>query len=494
MFLRKTIDEEKETFKTPATPALRRDPVMFVSINTIIHKYNDKCYQNRSSMQGINWTATSQGGEVVFIVDINVKEMHGFLDIAYKPLDFYDIRVSFYDEETSASNRKQYYKLLFFLEGMDKYVVNVSTDAPGPGREMVFLTDMTWTENLADYLFIFPSLDDAGIKCETGIKCDDRFLLHTDKTFNGTLLMKLHVLINESENLNNYAVFLTDENQMDFRIYRLSSRPASARPDDIFWKSWKTILISVAGACLIAFATLLLVIRSRKVRSRRDDELIRFVLRHLSEADQQAASETAERRQSGGNDDLLEERISGIHEEIDEGRRLSNDYESILDEDVSGTILVNRKVSSSTHYQSDSLEHSRTWPRGASALSQKDKGLLNVSKSCGDLPNGKTDTLEHVYDKTATTEQEPEPFYSTLVRANSEMEEQPRLRWFMLKDSRDDGRYTGAFYSIEAEKPIELKDFSTREGCSTNTDCEGEYLTALDSNSEHEDYLELIAD
>ncbi|GFN96041.1 histone-lysine N-methyltransferase SETMAR [Plakobranchus ocellatus] len=237
------------------------------------------------------------------------------------------------------------------------------------------------------------------------------------------------------------------------------------------------LLATVPAACLLAFVTVLtvLIIRSRKARFPR-------------EIDQQAASETSERRQSDRNDDLLEERISDVYEEIVEGRILSDDYESILDEDVSGNIVVYRKASSSIHYQKINIEYRRTWPRGASALSKKDKSSLKLSKSCGDLPNGKTDTLEHVYDRTATTEQEPEPFYSTFIRANSEMEEQPRPRWFMLRDS------TGVFYSTNAEKSIELKDFSIRERCSANADGEGEYLTALDSSCEHEDYLELIAD
>ncbi|GFO37309.1 hypothetical protein PoB_006381400 [Plakobranchus ocellatus] len=215
-----------------------------------------------------------------------------------------------------------------------------------------------------------------------------------------------------------------------------------------------------------------------------DDELNKFILCHLSETDQQAASETSERRPSEENDDLLEERISGIYEDIVDDRRLSNGHVSILDEDEPGNILVNYKDSSSIHYQRISLENPRTWPRRASALPQKDKGPLKVFKSCGDVPNGKADTFEHVYDKTTTAEQEPEPFYSTLVRRNSEEEEQPRPRWFMLRDSPEDGSFAGTFYSIEAEKSTALKDFSTRGRCSADADGEGDYLTVLDTTGD----------
>ncbi|GFO22848.1 hypothetical protein PoB_004935300 [Plakobranchus ocellatus] len=315
---------------------------------------------------------------------------------------------------------------------MDKYVVNVPTDAPESGRKMTYSIDVTWTENLANYLFIFPSLEYAGIRCERDKWCEGRFLLQKSETANGSLAVRLDLNIDTSENLSNYALFLKDKNQINFRIYKFSSRPA--------------------------------------------------------QIDQHAASETPERRPSNVTDVLLQERISSDYEDIVEGRRLSNGNVSLLDEDDPGNVLVDHKVSSSSHFQKISLENPRTWPGGASAISQRGKERLKVFKSYGDLPNGKADTLEHVYDRTETTEQEPEPFYSPLVRANSEMEEQPRPRWFMLSDSTDDGRYTGVFYSSEAEQFIEQNDVSTHWRCSADADDESDCLTELDSD-EYRSYI-----
>ncbi|GFO01557.1 hypothetical protein PoB_002806200 [Plakobranchus ocellatus] len=157
-------------------------------------------------------------------------------------------------------------------------------------------------------------------------------------------------------------------------------------------------------------------------------------------------------------------------------------------------ISRNRTLSSSSHYQTIRLENLETSPQGASALSRKDEPLLKVSKSFGDLVSGKADTFEHAGNRKACTEQEPKPFCSTFGRQNSEEEEQLRLHCFMLRDSTDGGPSVGAFYSIEAEQCMELQDFITRGRCSADADGECEYLTALDSSREHEDYLELIAD
>ncbi|GFO05097.1 hypothetical protein PoB_003160200 [Plakobranchus ocellatus] len=394
--------------------------------------------------------------------------------------------MSFLDETTSTSSMNQHYKLLLFRKGIGKYVVYVLPNEWESGPGMIYSTKVNWTENLAYYLFIFPSLNDAGIRCEWDKLCNNQFLFQKVKLLNGPLLFKGDLRIDESESVDNYAVFLQDENQTDFRIYRFSFHPAATPDlsDNTFSKNLALVLLAVvAGVCLLAFATVLTVhiMRSRKVLS-------------CHETDHQAVSETYERRPSDGYEVLPGDRISGDYEHIVEGRRLSNRYESMLNEDFTKNMFCNRKVSSSSHYQTISLENLRRSPQEASSLSQKVEALLKVSKSCGDLADSKADTFEHADDKKALSKQESEPFCSTLDKRNSEEEEQPRLQWFMLRDPADDGPCVGAFYSIEAEKSMELKDFSTRGRCSADADGEGEYLTALDSSREHEDYLELIAD
>ncbi|GFO06857.1 hypothetical protein PoB_003336200, partial [Plakobranchus ocellatus] len=306
--------------------------------------------------------------------------------------------------------------------------------------------------------------------------------------------------------------------------------------DNTFSKDSAIVLLAVAsGVCLLAFVTVLTVniIRSRKVRSRPETDQQAATetserrqsdgYEVLPETDQQAATETSERRQSDGYEVLPGERISGEYEHIVEetnqqrrqsdgyevlpGERISGDYEhiveerglsdgyeSMLNEDFPRNNLCDRNVSSSSHYQTISLENLETSPRGASALSQTNETLLKMSKSCGDLTSGKADTFEHADNRKACTEQEPKPCCSTFGKQNSEEEEQPRLQWFMLRDSTDGGSFAGAFYSVEAEQCMELQDFSTRGRCSADADGECEYLTALDSSREHEDYLELIAD
>ncbi|GFO17442.1 hypothetical protein PoB_004394700 [Plakobranchus ocellatus] len=248
--------------------------------------------------------------------------------------------------------------------------------------------------------------------------------------------------------------------------------------DTNFWRNSAIVLLAIlAAACLLALAIVLTfrIMRSRRVLSR-------------PETDQQAASET-ERRPSDGYEVLPEDRISGDYELIEEDRRLSGGYESILNEDVLENMFCNRRVSSSSHYQTISLENLRTSPKGASAV------LQIVSKSCGDLASVKVDSFEHADDKKASTEQEPEPSCSTHGRQTSEEDEQPRPKWFMLRDPTDfTGPFAGAFYSIDAEQSTELKDFITRRRRSADADGEGEYLTVLDCSREHADYLELIAD
>ncbi|GFO17615.1 hypothetical protein PoB_004412000 [Plakobranchus ocellatus] len=374
------------------------------------------------------------------------------------------------------------------VAGIDKHIVNMSTDLAESGEQMTYSIDVTWTEKLADYLFIFPTLRSPGIKCEWSEQCVDYFVFRKWKTFDNSLDARLFFKTHGTADLNNYAVFLTDEDQMDFRIYRFSSRPADPPSDSTVTTPFSTnsatvLLAVVAGVCLLAFVTLLTVyiMRSRKVHFRR-------------EIDQQAATETSERRHSDGYEVLPGERISGDYEHIVEERGLSDDYESMLNEDFPRNNLCDRNVSSSSHYQTISLENLETSPRGASALSQKNEALLKVSKSCGDLASGKADTFEHADNRKTSTEQEPKPFCSTFGRQNNEEEEQPRLQWFMLRDSTDGDSFAGAFYSIEAEQCMELQDFSTRGRCSADADGECEYLTALDSSREHEDYLELIAD
>ncbi|GFN95921.1 hypothetical protein PoB_002242700 [Plakobranchus ocellatus] len=261
-----------------------------------------------------------------------------------------------------------------------------------------------------------------------------------------------------------------------------SSGSTVATPDisgDTFWKHSAIVLLAIlSAACLLALVIVLTfrIMRSWRVRSRR-------------ETDQQAASETSERRPSDGYEVLPGDRISGDYEHIVEDRRLSDGYESILNEDIPGNMFCNRKVSSSSHYQTISLENLRTSPKGASAV------LQIVSKSCGDLASDQVDSFEHADDRKASTEQEPEPPCSTHGRQTSEEDEQPRPKWFMLRDPTDfTDPFAGAFYSIDAEQSTELKDFITRRRRSADADGEGEYLTVLDSSREHADYLELIAD
>ncbi|GFO17619.1 hypothetical protein PoB_004412400 [Plakobranchus ocellatus] len=210
--------------------------------------------------------------------------------------------------------------------------------------------------------------------------------------------------------------------------------------------------------------------------------------------DQQAATETSERRQSDGYEVLPGEWLPGDYEHIVKDRRLSDGYESVLNEDFPRNIPCSRTLSSSSHYQTIRLENLETLPQGASALSGKDEPLLKVSKSCGDLASGKANTFDNAGNRKTCTEQEPKPFCSIFGKRNNEEEEQPRLHCFMLRDSTDGGSFAGAFYSVEAEQCMELQDFSTRGRCSADADGECEYLTALDSSREHEDYLELIAD
>ncbi|GFN98222.1 hypothetical protein PoB_002472800 [Plakobranchus ocellatus] len=489
IFLRETSEGVEKIIEISAPRALSRDPVMYVSTSSFSTGYGFRCDQRTVCANGMYWRIAHQQGKDVFIVEINTKLEGRLFPHLSQREDYLEWHVFFLDEKTSACNNKHYYRLIVFPEGMHRGPTYMLPDVSESEREMKYSINVTWTEMLAGYLFIFPSLDDAGIRCEWDKQCDGRFLFRKQKISTGSLF---YMHIDKTEDLTNYAVFLMDKSQVDFRIYRFSSHseytpdPSAHSTDSIFSKNSAIVLLAVlAGACLLALATLLTarIYRSRKVRSRR-------------ETVNQAVSEMSQSSQSDGYEVLPGDRISGDYEHIVEDRRSSDGYESMMNEGVARNVLCNRKVSSSSsHYQRISLENLRTSLQGESALSQKEQSLLKVSKSCGDLASGKADTFEHADDRKIHIEQEPEPFCSTLDRQNIEEEEQPRLQWFMLRDSIDeDGRCAGAFYSIEAEQSTELKDFSTRGRCSADADGEGEYLTALDSSREHEDYLELIAD
>ncbi|GFO37307.1 hypothetical protein PoB_006381200 [Plakobranchus ocellatus] len=273
MFLREKVDWEKERFKIYVPRALSRDPVMYTSTNSFSFDRVFRCDQNTVCSNAISWTAAHQERKDVFIVEIKVTPEYRTSSLLVSEKGYLEWRVSFLEEITFANNRGKYYRLLLFPEGMEKYVTYVLPDASG--REVTYSMEVTWTENLADYLFIFPSPDAAGIKCEKDRPCDDQFLFQTMKTFNGSLFVRLDVHIDKSENLSNYTVFLTERNQVDFRIYRFSSRPAYSPTNDpsvdAFSKNSAIVLAVVAVVCLIALATVLtvLIMRSRKVRSRR---------------------------------------------------------------------------------------------------------------------------------------------------------------------------------------------------------------------------------
>ncbi|GFO22849.1 hypothetical protein PoB_004935400, partial [Plakobranchus ocellatus] len=523
--LREMLEVEKDIkkFKIPAPRTLNRDYVMYVFKNNASSDIGCRCNQKTICTNGMDCTVAHQEGKDVFIVEINVKLVDRLsLQFPLKK-DYLEWRVSFVDAKF-AGKIKKYYRLLFFPKGVHRNAKYVLLRETVSARKMSYVIKVRW---FAYYLLIFPSLDEAGIGCKMRKWCDGRFYFEIVYVAGRPPVVLLDVHNDKSDNLNNYTVFVTDMNVMKFDIYRLSSPPAAAprstdptvdrppdltvalptdltvaRPsdptmalpsnltvdtldstDNIFSKNSAIVLLAlVSGACFLAFVTVLTVhiMRSRKIRSSR-------------ETDQQAASETSEQGPSDGYEVLPGERISGDYEHIVEDR-LSHGYESILNEDFPRNRFRNRKVSSSSHYQTISLENMDTSPQGASGLSQKDEALLKFSKSCGNLADSKVHIFGHADDKKEPVVQEPEPFGSTFSIQNSEEEQQPRLAWFMLKASSDDGPFAGAFYFTEVENSIELKDFSKKGRCSADADGECEYLTALDSSREHEDYLELIAD
>ncbi|GFN96805.1 hypothetical protein PoB_002331100 [Plakobranchus ocellatus] len=202
----------------------------------------------------------------------------------------------------------------------------------------------------------------------------------------------------------------------------------------------------------------------------------------------QLALKTSQRRTSDGYEVLPGERMSGYYAHIVEDTHMADVYESMSDEGSPEDILCNRQVSCPNNYQRISLDNIKTLPQAISTHSHNYEALLKKSKSCGDLTDGRADISEY-FNMKAPIEQEPEPFYSTVGRQTSEKEEQPRLQWFMLRNSKDDIHLDYAFDSTEAHKSTELRDFSTRKHCAADADGEGEYLTVLDSSNEYEGYI-----
>ncbi|GFO16581.1 LOW QUALITY PROTEIN: glycoprotein x [Plakobranchus ocellatus] len=407
----------------------------------------------------------------------------------------------FLDEYKSSNANLQYYRLIFLPKGCTDVIETLILYKLADAEVYYWSIKITWTNNLADYVFIFLSLNGTGIKCELQKKCGGQFTF--TKFTPATAL--IYVEIDQIETMNSSAVvFLTDKSQTDFRIYSLSSNrilvaassdSSTPPPNDDsanpLSEKVTTILLAVfAGACLIALVAVLtfIIVRSRKLHSHREN-------------DHQTASNSPQRRTSDGYEVLPGDRISGDHEHIEEDRRLEDSYEAMIDEDVSGNVFCNRRASFSNHYETISLENLRTSPQGASALSQKEDALFNLSKSCGNLTGDKANSFEFADDKKAPTEQEPKPIHSTLYRQNSKEEDQPRLHWFMFRDSIDDVPcVTNAFISRQV-KDIELQHFSTRRCCLVGADGEGDYLTVLDSNTEQHssadadgdrDYLTLL--
>ncbi|GFN91562.1 hypothetical protein PoB_001806800 [Plakobranchus ocellatus] len=558
-----SLEDQRAKFKATTPWALGRRLAMYsVAFEKFSRGYYLRCNQDTTCPN--KWTVAYQQGQVTVTMQMYIE--HNISDIISSP-DPLQWQVYFFDGETSEGIFLQYQRLLFFPLGITAYGFQMLTGVHGPGRTVIYSIILDPKESYVHFLFIFPSLDDAGIRCSMGQLCLGKFSFSIQTNRRELLFERRYMNMDETKEMANYAVLIWIRAMSSFRIYRFVSHitytssdfqvtipnvtslattrgspvttpsvvsnaissysPAtilndasvttpsdasvtttsdasvaisrdasvtttsdslvSAQHEDsanISWERWITVLMAIfAGACLLAFVTVLMfhIAKSRKFRSQ-------FVTDH------QAPTEISHRRQSDGYEVLPGERMSGDYELIVEDRRLSGGYESMLNEDFPRNILCDRSVSFSSHYEKISLENLRPSPQGASALTQKDEALLKKSKSCGDLAGGKADTFVHA-DKKALMKQQSETFCSILGEQNIEEEEQPRLAWFMLRDSKDeDGRYTGAFYSIEAKQSTELKDFSTRGRCSADADGECEYLTPLDCSREHEDYLELIAD
>ncbi|GFN91670.1 hypothetical protein PoB_001817600 [Plakobranchus ocellatus] len=129
---------------------------------------------------------------------------------------------------------------------MDKHIVYVSTDVTESRRRMTYSIHVTWTENLADYLFFFPSLNDAGIR-SSDPPSDTIAVTSTDST-----------------------VFTSSDPTVATPSGQTVATPDLS--DNTFSMNLAIVLLAVvAGTCLLAFVTVLtvLIMRSRKARSRR---------------------------------------------------------------------------------------------------------------------------------------------------------------------------------------------------------------------------------
>ncbi|GFN92682.1 RNA-directed DNA polymerase from mobile element jockey-like, partial [Plakobranchus ocellatus] len=202
--------------KTPVT-SLATD--LHVSTNSFLFGLGFRCSLGEPCANGMEWQIFPGRFFTYFSYHRVVSLDERLLPPVGK--DYLEFRINVDDR----SGRKVC-RLLHFTRGMDKHIVNSLMDVPESRHEMIYLIDVTWTENLADYLFIFPSLDDAGIKCEWRKLCIDHFVFTKRKTFDNSLVDRLDFYTPGTANLSNYAVFLTDKYQIDFMIYRFSSRPA----------------------------------------------------------------------------------------------------------------------------------------------------------------------------------------------------------------------------------------------------------------------------
>ncbi|GFO17620.1 hypothetical protein PoB_004412500 [Plakobranchus ocellatus] len=302
---------------------------MHVSTNSFLIGLGFRCSPIEPCANGMKWENLPLGSMTILKYHLDVSLEERLFRRSPVGKDYLELRMYF--EDTSAGNIVEYYRLLHFPRGIDKHIVNMSTDVPESGEQMTYSIDVTWTEKLADYLFIFPTLLLPRTKCEWSEQCIDQFVFRKWKTFYKSLDARLDFNIHGTANLNNYAVFLTDEYQMDFRIYKFPPPPAASDPpsvtiapsltdptvatpsdstvvassdstaavpsgpivtipsgptvttpsdstvttpdlsDNTFWKNSTIVLLAVVGgACLVVLVTVLTVniMRSRKVRSR----------------------------------------------------------------------------------------------------------------------------------------------------------------------------------------------------------------------------------
>ncbi|GFO06853.1 hypothetical protein PoB_003335800, partial [Plakobranchus ocellatus] len=359
------LEGKKGGFEIPLSWFLFLD--MHISANSFFFGLAFRCSDTEPCANGMK-------GPYFTVGSIAIYDHHPYVTLDERLLpplgkDYLELRMYF--EDRSASKVVEYFRLLHFPKGMDKYIMNVSKGVRESRWWMTYSIDVTWIEKLADYIFIFPSLDNAGIRCDWSKVCVHQFLFRKWKTFDNSFGARLDFHISGTANLSNYAVFLTDKYQMDFRIYKFSSPPADPpsastvttpsdstvttpsdstvttpsdstvttpsdstvitpdHSDNTFAKSSAIVLLAVvAGVFLLALVTVLTVniMRSRKVRSRRETDQQAATetserrqsdgYEVLPETDQQAATETSERRQSDGYEVLPGERISGEYEHI----------------------------------------------------------------------------------------------------------------------------------------------------------------------------------